>query len=206
MKLTLPEGVLVCVQAKAWMDEELMKDYLEHIWQPYIEDTAEKLGLPDHTALLTLDSFRAHTTDDMTKMMKEHGTTHCVIPGGCTSKLQPLDVSVNKPFKQILKGCWTNFVHTSVTAAADHTDKIKTASKQQVLDWVVNAWEKMKDRKELITKSFQVTGITSSDPGVVRSDDVLKRAMEAVQRELSLAEEDENDLDEDPFADIELED
>ena len=36
---------------------------------------------------------------------------------------------------------------------------------------------------------------------MVRSDDVLKRAMEAVQRELSLAEEDENDLDEDPFAD-----
>lgn len=96
-----------------------------------------------------------------------------------------------------------------MTAAADHTDKVKTASKQQVLDWVVNALEKMKKRKELITKSFQVTEITSSDPGVVRSNDVLKRAMEAVQRELSLAEEDEedeNDLAEDPFADIELED
>ena len=140
--------------------------------------------------------------------MKKHDTTHCVIPGGCTSKLQPFDVSINKPFKQILKGCWTNFIHTSVTAAADHTAKIKTASKQQVLDWVVNAWQKM-ERKEFITKYFQVTGINSSDPGVVRSDDVLKRAMEAVQRELSLAEEDEedeNDLTEDPFADIELED
>ena len=51
-----------------------------------------------------------------------------------------------------------------------------------------------------------MTGITSSDPGVVCSDDVLKRAMEAVQRELGLAEEDENDLAEDPFADIELKD
>ena len=70
------------------------------------------------------------------------------------------------------------------------------------------ARQKIKDRRELITKSFQVTGITSSDPAVVRSDDALKRAMEAVQRELSLAEEDENedDLTEDPFADIELED
>ena len=61
-----------------------------------------------------------------------------------------------------------------MTAAADHTDKIKTASKQQVLDWVVDAWQKM---KELITKPFQVTGFTFSDPGVVCSDDVLKRAM-----------------------------
>jgi hypothetical protein len=69
--------------------------------------------------------------------------------------------------------------------------------------------QKMKERKGLITKSFQVTGITSTDPGVVRSDDVLKRAMEAVQRELSHAEENEDknddDLNEDPFADIELE-
>ena len=95
-----------------------------------------------------------------------------------------------------------------MTAAEDHTAKIKTAFKQQVLDWVVNAWQKNKERKELIAKSFQVTGITSSDLGVVRSD-VLKRAMEAVQRELGLAEEDEEDevdLTEDPFADIELED
>ena len=86
------------------MDEDLMKEYLEHIWQPYVEETAERLGLPDHNALLTLDSFKAHTTDNITKMMKEQDTTHYIIPGGCTSKLQPLDVSINKPFKQILRG------------------------------------------------------------------------------------------------------
>ena len=140
-------------------------------------------------------------------MMKEHSTTHCVIPAGCTSKLQPLDVSINKHFKQIMKSCWTDFIHTSVTTTADKTAKIKTASKQQVLDWVVIAWQEMKERKELITKSFQVTGITSTDPDVVRSDEILKRAMAAVQRELCLAEE-ENDDDltgsEDPFADIDL--
>lgn len=147
LKLTASEGVLVCVQTKAWMDEDLIKEYLKHIWQPYVEETADRLDLPDHNALLTLDSFKAHTTDNITKMMKEHGTTHCVIPGGCTSKLQPLNISINKPFKQILKGYWTDFIHTSVTAATDHTAKIKTASKQQVLDWMMNAWQKIKERK-----------------------------------------------------------
>ena len=42
---------------------------------------------------------------------------------------------------------------------------------------------------------------------MVYSDDVLKRAMKAAQRALSLAREDEednNDLTEDPFADIRL--
>ena len=89
------------------MDEDLM-EYLEYIQQPYVEETAGRFDLPDHNALLTLDSFKArthaHTTDNIKKMM-EHGTIHCVIPGGYTSKLQPLDVSINKPFKRILKGC-----------------------------------------------------------------------------------------------------
>ena len=119
LKLTAPEGVLVCVQTKAWMDEELMEQYLEHIWQPYTEKTSDELGLPDHIALLILDSFKARTTERIEKKMGEHGTAHCVIPGGCTSKLQPLDESINKPFKQILKGCWANLIHTAVTEAAD---------------------------------------------------------------------------------------
>ena len=60
------------------------------------------MGLPDHNALLTLDSFKVHTTEMIAMKMADHGTTHCVIPH---TKLQSLDVSVNKPFKQILKGC-----------------------------------------------------------------------------------------------------
>ena len=102
LKLTAPEGVLICVQQKAWMDAELMEQYLEHIWQPYVEKTADELGLPDHNALLTLDSFKAHTTEEFEKKMEDQGTTYCVIPGGCKSKLQPLDVLINKLYKQIL--------------------------------------------------------------------------------------------------------
>ena len=66
----------------------------------------------------------------------------------------------------------------------------------------------MKDKKEVIVRSFQVSGITSTDLSVVRNDEVQQRALEAVERDLSLDEEvvDEDDLSEDPFADIELED
>ena len=76
LKLIASEGVLVSVQTKAWMDEDLMTEYLEYIWQPYVEETADKLGLPYHNALLTLDSFRTHITDKITKAMEEHSTNH----------------------------------------------------------------------------------------------------------------------------------
>ena len=64
------------------MDEDMMKECLEHIWQPYyVQETAVRLRLPDHNALLILDSLKAHITDNITKMMKKHGTTHRVLPG-----------------------------------------------------------------------------------------------------------------------------
>ena len=46
-----------------------------------------------------------------------------------------------------------------VTATVDHTTKIKVVSKQANVEWVVNAWKKMRGRKELITKSFQIPKI-----------------------------------------------
>lgn len=33
LKLRVPEEILVHVQSKTWMDEEQMKDYIEHVWQ-----------------------------------------------------------------------------------------------------------------------------------------------------------------------------
>ena len=71
---------------------------------------------------------------------------------------------------------------------------------------MVKAWETMSER---ISKSFQVTRITSIDPVAVWNDAVFKRALETVQQQLNRQEkedEDYSELDDDLFADIELED
>ena len=51
-------------------------------------------------ALLVMDSFSAHCTEEILNLSR-NSTDIAVIPGGCTSKLQPLDVSLNRPFKSI---------------------------------------------------------------------------------------------------------
>ena len=103
LKLTnVPDGMVVTVQDKAWMDHELMNVYLNKIWHPFIKRRAEELGLPTKS-LLVMDSFSAHLTTDVSENLKNNNTQSVIVPGGCTSKVQPLDVSINKPFKQILK-------------------------------------------------------------------------------------------------------
>ena len=181
------------------MDEKLMVVYLQKIWKPYVNRVAEEVGLTDTASLLLLNSFKAHTTDADQNTLEEINTKAPVIPGGCTSKVQPLDVCVNKPFKQLLKASWAQYLKRAVSSTQDGT-KVKTATRQEVTDWIVSAWQAMKEKRELIRKSFQVCALIESSPSVVRKDDVVRRALEKVQKEL---QQDVEDFDtEDPFADI----
>ncbi len=86
-------GILISYQKKAWLDENEILKWIRNIW---IQHTNKQ------TSLLFLDSFSAHLTDRVKEGFKQCNATIVVIPGGCTSVLQPLDVSINKPVKAIL--------------------------------------------------------------------------------------------------------
>jgi len=45
------------------------------------------------------DQFKAHVTESIKRLAAKLKTQLAVIPGGLASQLQPLDFSVNKPFK-----------------------------------------------------------------------------------------------------------
>ena len=114
-------------------------------------------------SLLVWDSFRAHTTPAVEKELKDL-QIESVIPGGCTSKAPPLDVSLNKPFKGILRKCWVDYISGEV-GQAEGNERINTAPKQIVVDWVVRTWTYLKQREDLIQKSFLVTGISCATDG-----------------------------------------
>ena len=112
--------------------------------------------------LLILGSFRAHLTDTIKKETRKAGGTLAVIPGGCTSKLQPLDVSINKPFKAVVRTKWILHIRDEVTRVNKDTNaKVKGPGKQQIVDWIVVAVNNLKDKRVLVQKSFVVTGINT---------------------------------------------
>ena len=61
-------------------------------------------------SLLVWDMFRSHCCESVKAKLKEYKTRIAVIPGGCTSVLQPLDVSVNKPFKNYMRKLWIDWM------------------------------------------------------------------------------------------------
>ncbi len=88
------ENSIVSFQNKAWVDESQMLKWIQKVWVNYTKK---------RHSLLFLDSFSAHLTSVVQSAFADANTTVRVIPGGCTSVLQPLNVSLNKPVKSILR-------------------------------------------------------------------------------------------------------
>jgi DDE superfamily endonuclease len=77
------------------MDEPLMLEWIEKIWKPEVKDKQQ--------TYLILDKCRTHLTLWVRNAFAACKTEIELIPGGYTSKVQPMDVGSNKPFKNNIR-------------------------------------------------------------------------------------------------------
>jgi hypothetical protein len=56
------------------------------------------------------DQFKAQVTESTKRLATKLKMHLAVIPGGLTSQLQPLDISVNKPFKGLMHEEWEKWI------------------------------------------------------------------------------------------------
>ena len=87
-----------------WANEVTTKRYIERILLPFVKKQRIDLKLENsHPALVLFDCFRGQTTEDVKAMLLKNNIISLQIPANCTDKLQPLDVSLNKPMKDELR-------------------------------------------------------------------------------------------------------
>lgn len=151
-----PAGVHVMAQEKGWMNCELMLDWIEKVWK------RRPGALLRKKSLLVLDSFRGHLIQDVKSRLQDAKTDLAVIPGGLTSVLQPLDVSVNKPFKQHIRQSYSEWMANS---EHEYTPggKIKKPTLNQMCEWILSAWRSISPA--IVERSFKKTGISNSLDG-----------------------------------------
>ena len=73
------------------------------------------------------------------------------------SKAQPLDVVINKPYKDKIQKLWTLFMQDRQAQAKDSLSLVGP-SRQDVIGWMEGAQNALK-QTAYISKSFKVTGI-----------------------------------------------
>ncbi len=162
--VTFPQGAHVRFQEKGWMDQRLCMDWLNSVW-----DARPGGQLKKEWSVLVLDAFRCHRDKTfLQKLKRDCKTEVAVIPGGMTSMLQPLDVSVNKPMKCMLRAKWADWM-----ARGDKTytkgGRMRAPDMPTVTQWVIDCWHDLKPA--IIVRSFKKCCISNALDG--SEDDVL---------------------------------
>ncbi len=91
------DGVcLHTVQAKGWCDQDVMDKWVAEVLNPHGE---AQRGAGTSAALLMMDNYSVHTTGNTYAGLDRGGVHAFMLPPNTTSMSQPLDVGLNKPFK-----------------------------------------------------------------------------------------------------------
>ncbi|CAG8447994.1 9949_t:CDS:2 [Diversispora eburnea] len=106
-------------------------------------------------SLLVLDSFKAHKTPQIKLAFKDENSNLAVTPGRLTSIVQPLDVCLNKPFKDRLRVKWCQWMavgNFDLTKGGN----IKKPGYNVICNWILEAWDSIP--KEMVLKNvvFQI--------------------------------------------------
>lgn len=93
-------------------------------------------------SLFVWDMFCGHLIDAVKRTSRELNTVMAVIPGGLMSVLQPLDVWINKPFKDRLRKLWNEWM-ISGTGTLTKGGNMQKPDITVVTAWVKEAWESL---------------------------------------------------------------
>lgn len=162
----LSKHVHVANNENAWVTEAMMQKWTDDVWH--------KAHIPEEKhKILILDKCSAHQKESVKKGLEKRekdvrGQKTAIedcsvryIPGGCTSLLQPLDLVINKPFKEKMKMFYNEWLKTEGLSRNNITPKgyIKAPSAAILIRWVHQAWESIP--KELVIKAFKTAGMVN---------------------------------------------
>ena len=98
-----------------WANEDTAIRLVEKIILSYITQVRTKAGTPHQYALVIIDVFKGHTGERLHSVLEENKIVLVFVPNNCTDVLQPIDLSVNKPFKDHLRKCFAEWYSQQVS-------------------------------------------------------------------------------------------
>ena len=162
-----------------WSNEDTMVQYVDNIILPYVEKVREKVGA-EKAALVIMDNFKGQTTTKITNRLEENNILISRLPPNMTDRLQPMDISVNKPAKEYLKKEFEDWYSEQVMQQLDGKDIDDLESteiqpinlgmpvlKEVSAKWLVEMVEYITNNPQFIVNGFIRSGISSAIDGVV---------------------------------------
>ena len=152
-----------------WSNESTMKAYINEILLPYISQKRKERKLhEDYPALVIFDKFTGQGTENLLKLLQDNHIHFVMVPANCTDRLQPLDVSVNKPAKSFLRKqfhrwyakqiCQQLQEKTDVTPVDLRLSVVKPLGAQ----WMIELYVYLKSKPKIIQNGFRAVALKTS--------------------------------------------
>ena len=173
------EGIRFTTNPKNhWSNLKTTKEHIELIVKPWIAKTVEDekkeedsiwkdVDAPDPFAVLLLDCWKIHKSKEFLDWVKKRYPKYLVlfIPAGCTGKLQPQDIVLQRVFKHLIRKFFNeHFAGLVVEYLSDKNNKIEDFKldtklptlRNKMAGFVADAYEEMKNRPELVQKAWKL--------------------------------------------------
>jgi hypothetical protein len=119
-------------------------------------------------AVLLIDCWSVHKSEEFLSWMKEE-YPHLIIlfvSGGTTSKFQPADTGLNRPFKAAVKAAYHLWYAQDVGQQLQGHDvgEVKVGTAMGVMrdlsvGWLLSSWERLNGDASIVKKAWQITGL-----------------------------------------------
>ncbi|POI28634.1 hypothetical protein CIB84_007615, partial [Bambusicola thoracicus] len=177
----VPESIILEAKENGYSDDEVMELWASRVWQKHTECQNSK-------GMLVLDCHRTHLSEEVLSLLSASSTLPAVVPAGCSSKIQPLDVCIKRTVKNFLHKKWKEQAKEMADSTCDSDILL-----QLVLCWLAEVLEVISDSPELVQQSFLVASVLPGPDGTAnsatRNADMQEELITALEEQLKLGEE-----------------
>ncbi|XP_010217793.1 PREDICTED: pogo transposable element with ZNF domain, partial [Tinamus guttatus] len=177
----VPESIVLEAKESGYSDDEIMELWSSRVWQKHTECQNSK-------GMLVLDCHRTHLSEEVLALLSAASTLPAVVPAGCSSKIQPLDVCIKRTVKNFLHKKWKEQAKEMADSTCDSDILL-----QLVLCWLAEVLEVIGECPELVQQSFLVASVLPGPDGTAnspaRNADMQEELVASLEEQLKLSEE-----------------
>nr|XP_044613561.1 pogo transposable element with ZNF domain isoform X6 [Equus asinus] len=177
----VPDSILLEAKESGYSDDEIMELWSTRVWQKHTACQRSK-------GMLVMDCHRTHLSEEVLAMLSASSTLPAVVPAGCSSKIQPLDVCIKRTVKNFLHKKWKEQAREMADTACDSDVLL-----QLVLVWLAEVLGVIGDCPELVQRSFLVASVLPGPDGNInsptRNADMQEELIASLEEQLKLSGE-----------------
>ena len=151
-----------------WSNSASKLAYLQNVMKPFIDAQRKQHEYPSDTkALVLLDYHESNLGKDIHAYFESQNWCYKLVPASCTDFCQPMDLSVNRVFKQYLRQQWTTWhgqqlmmqLKQGIPMKEIKIDATLTYLKPIHAGCVITAWKKLKKNTAAMKKGCELMGL-----------------------------------------------